>query len=574
MLQLQKSARFFLIAGLIFVGSLLYFEWQKEQVLQKPKVSQSAQEQLQKTDAVLEEAKDIPVVSVGNKPPQGKTAIENQSIHTNKEKSQHLISVQTDVMDAKIDAKGGDIVYLRLKKYQNEDKKAMTEDDEGFILLDESDRRYYIAQSGLTGAEGPDSRTQGRAQYKVKNTEYTLLPDQDRIEVDLTTNAANGVNITKRFVFLRNDYTVNVSYLIDNATAKDYQANFYGRLKRQGIPESSSGFLGMGGVQTYTGAAIYTKETPYKKISFKDMKNKPVTAEVEGGWAAMIEHYFLSAWIPAEGFSYTYQTSVQEDNTYAVGFVGPQITVPSKTQTVIDAKLYAGPEVTDVLAALSPGLDLTVDYGMLWFICKPIFWLLKKMFLLSHNWGVAIILTTIIIKLLFYRLSAASYRSMGNMRKMQPRIEALKERYGEDKQKFSQAVMELYKKEKINPLGGCLPVVVQIPVFIALYYVLLNSVELRQAPFVLWITDLSDKDPYYVLPVLMGISMWAQQKMNPTPPDPVQAKVMLAMPIVFTVLFLNFPAGLVLYWLVNNILSITQQWFITRRLEPKAHGAK
>lgn len=567
--MIQQSIRFFLIAALIFVGSLLYFDWQKEQPLKTQGQAQNTQSIISdnQTKQVLD--KDVPVVT---QPGKSQEVSEQPSLSSDLE-SKDWISIKTDIFDAKIDPKGGDFVYLRLKKFQNQDKKQLTEDDEGFILLDESQRRFYIAQSGLTGPEGPDTRALGRAVYKTEKTQYEMLPGQDRLYVLLTTRTNSGVNITKQFVFLRSDYTIGVSYLIDNNTNKEYQANFYARLKRKSEQESSSGILGMG-VQTFTGAALYTKDTPYKKINFKDIKSKPATFEVEGGWAAMIEHYFLTAWIPAPGLQYTYQTADQGEDTYVIGFVGPEVKVPAKSQGAIEAKLYAGPEVTDVLEKLSPGLDLTVDYGILWPICKPIFWLLKKMFLLSHNWGVAIILTTIIIKLLFYRLSETSYRSMGNMRKMQPRIEALKERCGDDKQKFSQAVMELYKKEKINPLGGCLPVLVQIPVFIALYYVLLNSVELRQAPFIWWITDLSDKDPYYVLPILMGISMWVQQRLNPQPPDPIQAKVMMAMPIVFTVLFLNFPSGLVLYWLVNNVLSITQQWFITRRLESKTHGAK
>lgn len=589
--MLQQNTRFFLIAALIFVGSLLYFEWQKDHPI-KPSPSaelktQSASQNANQTQSSSanasktalsekeqEELKDIPTVSPAKSTKTVEAVQENQSAANQTAEAQSLVSVKTDVFDVKINPKGGDIVYLRLKKFQNEDKKHLSADDEGFILLDESLRRYYIAQSGLTGPQGPDSKSEGRAKYKVKDTVYELKPEEDRLEVDFTTQT-NGVNITKQFVFLRGDYTIGVNYLIDNNTNKEYQANFYGQLKRKIEKEpGSTGFLGMGGVQTFTGAAIYTPDTPYKKITFKDMKNKPLSTDVEGGWAAMLEHYFLSSWIPEAGINYSYQTQFLEPDTYTLGFVGPQIIVPAKTQTTVNAKLYAGPEVPDALGKLSPGLDLTVDYGILWPLCKPIFWLLKKMYLLTHNWGVAIILVTVIIKLLFYRLSASSYRSMGNMRKLQPRMEALKERYGDDKQKFSQAVMELYKKEKINPLGGCLPILVQIPVFIALYYVLLNSVELRQAPFVLWITDLSDKDPYYVLPVLMGISMWVQQKMNPTPPDPVQAKVMMAMPIVFTVLFLNFPSGLVLYWLVNNVLSILQQWFISRSIETKPHGAK
>ena len=363
-----------------------------------------------------------------------------------------------------------------------------------------------------------------------------------------------------------------MEYLIYNKGKEDYKGSFYARLKRKAGKDTSGGFLG---VQTFTGAAIHTPETPYKKISFKDIADKPLEESVQGGWAAMVEHYFVSAWVPSSGVTSQYQTNSLEHDIYSVGFVESVLTVGRGEEKSIKAQLYAGPEITEDLGKLAPGLELAVDYGILWPICQPIFWLLKKAFQLTSNWGLAIILTTIIIKALFYKLSASSYRSMGNMRKLQPKLEALKQRFGDDKQKYSQGMMELYKKEKINPLGGCLPVLVQIPVFIALYYVLLGSVELREAPFYFWITDLSGKDPYYVLPILMGLSMLVQQKLNPAPPDPVQAKVMMLMPVVFTVLFLNFPSGLVLYWFVNNVLSIAQQWFITRRIELSLrHGTK
>lgn len=572
--MMRQSLRYFLIAALIFLGVSLYYQWEQEQGTIKKNIPQKTY--AAETNAIRE-TKDIPEVPTS-------TTDRNQtaSTETNKTKSSSevvsnhasLIDVSTDTLDAKIDPLGGDIVFLKLKQFKSTKESAENNpQNTGFVLMDESNTRYYIAQSGLTGINGPDIRGVGRAQYKTKQQDYVLSPDSDRVVVELSTKTDSGVNIVKQFIFLRGSYTVSLNYLIDNNGTSDYKANFYARLKRKTTEDSGSKFLG---VQTFTGAAIYTKDTPYKKINFSDMKNKPISLMVEGGWAALIEHYFLSAWIPAPGVPYTYQSQDLGDNVYAIGLIAPETIVPAKSQASINATLYAGPEVADVLSTLSPGLDLTVDYGILWPICKPIFWLLKKLFLLTGNWGVAIILVTVIIKLLFYKLSESSYRSMGNMRKMQPRIEALKERYGDDKQKFSQAVMELYKKEKINPLGGCLPILIQIPVFIALYYVLLGSVELRDAPFMLWITDLSEKDPYYVLPILMGITMWIQQKLNPAPPDPVQAKVMMAMPVIFTILFLNFPSGLVLYWLVNNVLSIAQQWYITRKIEnaTTSNGAK
>lgn len=574
----SQNIRLALLAAVLFLGMMLYNAWQKDHAKEATLANT-------KSTTLTEhpQDKDIPVLSakegnVRGSKGLGKNASGNESSgegakgsitgtgtgEASGSKSQQ-IRVKTDVLDLLIDPMGGDITYLNLPAYPES-----KEDKSPYLLLDDSAKRYYIAQSGLTGEDGPDRRGVGRAVYQVSKTQYELQPDQDRLEVLLKTKAKEGINITKRFVFYRGEYNIDVAYLIDNDTAQDYKGNMYARLKRK--PEQSSGG-GLLGIQTYTGAAIHTNSSQYKKISFKDIEEKPFTEEVKNGWVAMVEHYFVSAWIPEPDLNYTYQTTHLPDGADVIGFVSPTVVVPAKSQETIQAKLYAGPQITNVLEKLAPGLELSVDYGVLWPICQPIFWLLKKINEFVGNWGWSIVIITIIIKLLFYKLSASSYRSMGNMRKLQPRIEALKERYGEDKQKFSQAVMELYKKEKINPLGGCLPILIQIPVFIALYYVLLGSVELRQAPFILWIHDLSAKDPYYVLPVLMGLSMLVQQKLNPPPPDPVQAKVMMFMPVIFTVLFLNFPAGLVLYWFVNNVLSILQQWMITRNMGRVSHGA-
>jgi YidC/Oxa1 family membrane protein insertase len=338
----------------------------------------------------------------------------------------------------------------------------------------------------------------------------------------------------------------------------------YGRIKRTPETETSSGF--MGSMKTYTGAAVTTPSSKYKKISFDDMKKASFKESILGGWAAMVEHYFTVAWIPPAAASNFYQSEVISDNLFSISYVGEPITVEPGESKELSSTFYAGPEITEMLKQVSPGLELTVDYGFFWVISYPLFIALKYIYGIVGNWGLAIICITFGIKLLFYPLSSASYRSMGNMRKLQPKIEALKQQYGEDKQQFGQAVMQLYKREKVNPLGGCLPILVQIPVFISLYYVLLESVELRLAPFIFWIHDLSAKDPYYVLPLIMGASMVLQQRMNPAPPDPMQAKVMMFMPVFFTFLFLQFPSGLVLYWVVNNVLSIIQQWYITRKI--------
>lgn len=555
--MITQQIRLFLFAAIIVVGMLLYNVWREEHPSHSNVSKSIATAQSQ--NPIVEE-QDIPQVISEESHQEESIIIKNKD---------RYLEVKTDVLNLTIDKVGGDIVHLTLSTYA-ENEKAF---GQGFVLFDQSPKRYYIAQSGLTGEQGPDLRGIGRAKFKAADSQYQLANDQDKLTVDLKTTTKENVEITKRFVLHRSSYVIDIEYLIDNRGKVDYKGNFYARLKRKANPSAGSAFLG---IQTFTGAALRTPDVPFKKISFKDIENKPLEQSIKGGWAAMVEHYFVSAWIPPEALLNTYQTNKLGNEVYSIGLVEPSLTVVPGEKKSIHNQLYAGPEITETLESLAPGLELSVDYGMLWPICQPIFWLLKKAFQLTGNWGIAIILTTILIKLLFYKLSASSYRSMGNMRKLQPRLELLKERYGDDKQKFSQAVMELYKKEKINPLGGCLPVLIQIPVFIALYYVLLGSVELREAPFIGWITDLSNKDPYYILPILMGISMLIQQKLNPTPPDPVQAKVMMIMPAIFTVLFLNFPSGLVLYWLVNNILSIAQQWFITRRIESAAHthGAK
>lgn len=552
-----QNIRFFLLAALALVGTMLYTAWEKEHL--PPNVVTKTQTVDKQAAAQSTADKDIPILQE-EKTPGEKLLLESPA--------ERQVEIKTDVLNLTIDKQGGDIIRLVLPTYAEEHRAPSKQ---GYVLFDHTAKRYYIAQSGLAGEQGPDQRGVGRALYETKQSVYQL--EQNELSVDFKTRTKEGVDIIKRFTFQRGSYVIGVEYLIFNQGKSEYKGSFYTRLRRKADTDSGSSFFG---VQTFTGAAVYTPETPYTKITFKDIQEKPLDRSIQGGWAAMVEHYFVSAWIPPTDITSVYQTSKIEGDIYNVGFVEPTVTVLPGEEKSIKARLYAGPEIRDTLNSLAPGLDLVVDYGILWPISEPIFWVLKKLYHYTGNWGVAIILITVLIKLLFYKLSASSYRSMGNMRKLQPKLEALKERYGDDKQKYSQAVMELYKKEKINPLGGCLPIVIQIPVFIALYYVLLGSVELREAPFALWITDLSDKDPYYVLPVLMGISMFVQQRLNPAPPDPVQAKVMMFMPVIFTFLFMNFPSGLVLYWLVNNVLSIVQQWYITRKIErsAKPHGAK
>ncbi|MGE8179930.1 membrane protein insertase YidC [Pseudomonas fluorescens] len=471
-----------------------------------------------------------------------------------------LIHVKTDVLELAIDPQGGDIAQLMLPKYP----RRQDHPEIPFQLFDNGGERTYLAQSGLTGTNGPDARATGRPVYSTEQKTYQLADGQNQLNVDLKFSDA-GVNYIKRFSFTRGLYDLKVTYLIDNTSDKAWTGNLFAQLKRDASADPSS--TTATGTATYLGAALWTSAEPYKKVSMKDIDKASLKETVNGGWVAWLQHYFVTAWIPAKNDSNVVQTRKDSQGNYIIGFTGPVLSVAPGAKAETSATLYAGPKSQAILKELSPGLELTVDYGILWFIAQPIFWLLQHIHAIVGNWGWSIIFLTMLIKGIFFPLSAASYKSMARMRAVAPKLAALKEQHGDDRQKMSQAMMELYKKEKINPLGGCLPILVQMPVFLSLYWVLLESVEMRQAPFMLWITDLSIKDPFFILPIIMGATMFIQQQLNPTPPDPMQAKVMKLMPIIFTFFFLWFPAGLVLYWVVNNCLSITQQWYITRKIE-------
>ncbi len=478
-----------------------------------------------------------------------------------------LIHVKTDVLDLAIDPQGGDVAQLMLPLYP----RRQDHPEIPFQLFDNGGERTYLAQSGLTGTNGPDARPTGRPVYSTEKKTYQLADGQNQLNVDLKFSDA-GVNYIKRFTFTRGLYDLKVTYLIDNTSDKAWTGNLFAQLKRDASADPSS--TTATGTATYLGAALWTSAEPYKKVSMKDIDKGALKETVNGGWVAWLQHYFVTAWIPAKNDSNVVQTRKDSQGNYIIGFTGPALTVAPGAKAETSATLYAGPKSQAVLKELSPGLELTVDYGILWFIAQPIFWLLQHIHAIVGNWGWSIIFLTMLIKGIFFPLSAASYKSMARMRAVAPKLAALKEQHGDDRQKMSQAMMELYKKEKINPLGGCLPILVQMPVFLSLYWVLLESVEMRQAPFMLWITDLSIKDPFFILPIIMGATMFIQQQLNPTPPDPMQAKVMKLMPIIFTFFFLWFPAGLVLYWVVNNCLSIAQQWYITRKIEAAAKKAE
>ena len=475
-----------------------------------------------------------------------------------------IVQVHTDVLQMAIDLEGGDIIELALPGFPAQ----LDNPDVPFVLLEQNSNRTYIAQSGLIGANGIDKV--GRPTYTSPSSIYKLPDNQNELVVDLQWQDETGVKVTKRFTMTRGEYLLRVDYLVDNATSDRWQANMFGQLNRDSSPAPSASSSGGMGLDPFLGAATTQPDDHFTKFTFSDMAEEPFKATIAGGWIAMIQHYFLSAWIPDAQQNNNYSTRVTSGGFNIAGFTTPPLVLDPGQQGELGAEFYAGPKDQYRLKEISPYLDLSVDYGWLWWIAQPLFWLLTKIHSFVGNWGVAIILLTVLIKAAFFKLSATSYRSMANMRRVQPKMQDIREQYADDKQKQSQAMMELYRKEKINPMGGCLPILVQMPVFIALYWTLMESVELRQAPFILWIKDLSVMDPYFVLPLLMGASMFFMQMLNPPPPDPMQAKIMKWMPVVFTFFFLWFPAGLVLYWVVNNLLSMAQQYVITKQIEKGA----
>lgn len=467
------------------------------------------------------------------------------------------VRVKTDVLDIQIDTEHGDIVNARLLDYP----VSVEEKNNPITLLNNNPDERYVANSNLLV-----SSTKGvlpvDLNFTSQESVYQLENNQKTLRVVLTGKSASGLDVKKIFEFTRGSYLIQVNYQIANESNADWQGYLNAQLLRDSPKEDQSSIFHVG---SYVGASYSVPgQHKYQKVTFKDMAKSNLNTDSTGGWVAMQQHYFLSAWVPdASSKNVIYTRSA--DNNYTIGVVSSPITIKPGDSKTIGAKLYVGPEITHVLQTIAPGLDLTVDYGWLWFLSSALFAVMKAIHGVVGNWGWSIVLVTLLIKLAFYRLSASSYRSMAGMRQLQPKLQALRERYGDDKAKMSQATMELYRQEKVNPLGGCLPILVQIPVFIALYWVLLESVELRQAPFILWINDLAAADPYHILPIIMGGTMLIQQRLNPAPPDPMQAKIMMFLPVLFTVLFWNFPAGLVLYWIVNNTLSILQQWHITRK---------
>jgi YidC/Oxa1 family membrane protein insertase len=464
-------------------------------------------------------------------------------------------TVTTDLIKTTISAQGGDLVELDLLKYKAHEDKEKT-----FQLLEA--KHQYAAQSGLIG-EGLPSH---RSIFKRVDGATTLADGANELKVRLESAATNGIGIAKILTFKRGSYQIDVAWEITNGSDKAIAPHAYFQLQRDDVAPAGETAM----VSTFTGPAVYTDAEKYQKVDFSNIAdNKAKFAKTaDNGWLAMVQHYFVAAWVPAEKTQREYyMRKIEGSNVFQTGVIVPVAEIAPGAKGVASVNLYAGPQEQSALKEVAAGLDLVVDYGWLTVVAAPIFWALEAIHKLVGNWGWAIVILTIIIKAIFFPLSAASYKSMAKMKVLTPRLTQLKERFGDDKQRLNQEMMKMYQTEKVNPLGGCLPILVQIPVFISLYWVLLGAVEMRDAPWVLWIHDLASPDPYYILPVIMMVSMFVQTKLNPTPPDPIQAKVMMAMPLIFGVMFFWFPAGLVLYWVVNNVLSIAQQWQITRLID-------
>ena len=552
----QRLILFFVFSFSVF---LLLDGWQRDQ---QPAQPPAAAEKGDKSQAGA-----IPTPTPGEKLAATQAAVPKEVAAAPGPGKARTIRVETDLVVAHISTLGGDLQRLEFKQHRDTVDK-----DKPFVLLDTAEHGY-TAQAGLTGGKLPNHRTT----FEADAESYRLDEGQEQLEVRLRAPDANGVSVSKIYRFRRGTYLVDVSFDVTNKGAEPLQPYAYFQLVRDGKPPAGDSAM----LPTFTGIAVYTEKEKFQKITFEEVEKGKASypKNSDDGWIAIIQHYFLSAWLPKSGTPREFYMHRLDGGRYSAGVIIPVGAVAPGASGTATVPLYAGPEEPSKLEAIAPGLDLTVDYGWLTVIAVPLFWVLEWLHKWVGNWGVAIILLTIIIKLLFYPLSAASYKSMAKMRVVAPKMQRIKDQYGNDRQRMQQAMMELYKTEKINPLGGCMPILVQIPVFIALYWVLLASVELRHAPFFGWIDDLATPDtlfgvwfgmPIGLLPILMGATMIIQTKLNPEPPDPVQAKVMKIMPVVFSVFFFFFPAGLVLYWLVNNILSIAQQWHITRTLERAA----
>jgi YidC/Oxa1 family membrane protein insertase len=570
-MQIRKIV---LYALLVAVGLLIYNAYEKQSVqLDIKRMVQSSAVQAQDQNITASTSTVSPSASYVPKaftPSSGSAASNQDQSHpiapaapkVTNENNNPVVTVQTSTLNVGIDLTTGSIHTLSLPGYP-----ISLSDKNPFVLFAQDDYHNYQTQSGLVDTQGKPLAVN----YQSSQTHYILGSNQEALNVVLNGQTTNGLSLTKTYTFHKNSYVIDVSYQVQNKGKNPQNYSFYGQLTRQ--PSLLKGSVVSN--RAYKGAAISSPDDPYEEIKYDWLDGNQLDRQIQGGWIAQQEQYFITAWIPTAHVQNNYysHTDFQIDsegkaaNIYTVGFTAPAVTIEPGQTATIAARLYAGPEIASVLKTVAPGLDLSVDYGWLWMLSKLIFTIMAYIETVVHNWGFAIILTTLLIKLCFYKLSEHSYKSMAKMKKFAPKIQALKEQFGDNKAELGKATMELYRKEKVNPAGGCLPMVVQIPFFFALYYVLINSVELRQAPFIFWVKDLAIYDPYYVLPVLVGFSMFLQQKMSPPPPDPAQAKMMMFLPVIFTVFFARFPAGLTLYWLTNNLLTVLQQWYVMRKFD-------
>ena len=559
----MENQRLLLYFTLFFISYLLWAEWQMDYGA-KPEAP------------VAETTTPVQQPEVAEVPEAAATPDEAAFAESSKQQptGSQRINVITDVLDIEIDTRGGDVRKAVLRKYS----KTAEHPEEKLVLMSDTDTNFFIAQSGLVSVNAGTAPTHN-AIFSAKKSDYRLAEGVDEIKVPLHWTGENGVRVNKIYTFRRGEYVIDLQHVVEAGSVNWSGSQYMQLVRTPPEKDESSKFI-----RTYTGGVVFNDVIKYEKVDFDDIAEQNLKAtigdgcinisnsqkgcELTGGWLAMIQHYFLAAWIPEAGVdNLFYSKNPANTSKYLLGARSPAQKIPAQGTGSFDARLVVGPTLQNELKEIAPGLELTVDYGVLTIIAKPLFWLLNIFHGWFGNWGWAIIFLTITVKAIFFKLSEMSYRSMAKMRKVAPRIKQMKERYGDDRQAMSKAMMEMYKREKINPMGGCFPILVQMPVFISLYWVLLESVEMRHAPFILWINNLSAMDPYYILPIIMGISMWIQQKLNPAPVDPVQQKIFQYMPFVFTAMFAFFPSGLVLYWVVNNILSITQQYVITRRIE-------
>ena len=559
--------RYSLYTSLAIATYLLLLAWQEDYppVIESNDVVQSLPQVTDNSISVPEAASDsapadvpVAVPSQSSTPPPAAAV----QVASNADSEAGEIEIVTDSLDLRINLAGGDITYLALPRHLRQ----LDVPDDPFVLLETGPARSYVANSGLIGRDGIDS--DGRALYSSSATRYEMAGNEDTLEVDLNTRTPSGVLVTKRFTFTRDSNLIDITFFVDNQSGADWQGNAYGQIRRTNFddPSEAGGF----GARSYLGFVTTNDDDPYIEVELEDIDEGSSSHDMMGGWIGFSQHYFISAWVPPADNLNRFTTRPGSNGQYYGEFSTTALNVPQGETGQITVQYYAGPKDQYTLADISPNLDLTIDYSFLWFIAAPIYWLLTRIDSFVNNYGFSIILLTLIVKGVFYKLTEAQYRSMAAMRKLMPRLQQLKESYGDDRMKLQQATMELYKKEKINPLGGCLPLLVQMPVFIALYWVLMESVELRHAPFIFWINDLSVRDPFFVLPLLMAATMFLQTRLSPAPADPMQAQVMKIMPIMMGILFLWFPAGLVLYWFTNGALGILQQWYITRKIEAEA----